>query len=37
LLGYFPAQVSPVVVITFQDANVPMAREALNGSDVAAR
>jgi hypothetical protein len=35
LLGDFAAQVSPVVVVTLQDSDIPMARETLHGADVA--
>jgi uncharacterized protein (TIGR03066 family) len=36
LLGDFAAQVPPVVVVALQDADVPMARETLHGTDVSA-
>jgi hypothetical protein len=37
LFGYFPAQIAPIVVVALKDPDVPMAREALYGPDVAAR
>jgi hypothetical protein len=31
LFGYFPGQIPPVVVVTLQDPDIPMAGEALHG------